>query len=403
MVQCLSVSLEPVESPDVSRIPSAASALTGFLLSGFLFALPGTLLPAWGYHIQTDFATIGNYFLSLSAGVIGAGTFSRILLPRRGLAFQLVSACVLACCALLYLALLSPLAAPAWRMCGMAGIGVAMGLLNIALFHAISPRYSYEPAGAVSLGGIYYGLGSLIAPLLVAGTYHAYTVPSILILVAVVPGYFAVIYARGKFPPVMAGRQPTMREAFRDVRSPGAVLFALLLFFQFGNEWSVAGWLPLFLIRRLGISPESSLFLLALYCISLLVGRLAVVSVLPRVRHGKLLMGCAGAALFGCILLLFTNNTFGAGTGAMLTGAGFAGIYPLVAEKIGRRFPYYNPALFSGIFSFAIMGGLLAPASLGYFAAILGIGVAMSLPLFGTCMVVVLLLLVWLEAKLTGQ
>ena len=33
-------------------------------------------------------------------------------------------------------------------------------------------------------------------------------------------------------------------------RSPGAVLFALLLFIQFGNEWSIAGWLPLFLIRR---------------------------------------------------------------------------------------------------------------------------------------------------------
>ncbi|MCL5743334.1 MAG: hypothetical protein M1541_05310, partial [Acidobacteria bacterium] len=230
-------------------------------------------------------ATIGNYFLSLSAGVIVAGICSKTLLPRTGLSFLLVLACVLACCALVFLALLSPLVAPGWRMCGMAAIGLAIGLLNTALFHVISPRYRLEPAATVNLGGIFYGLGSLMAPLLVAGTFYAYTVPSILILVAVVPGLFAGIYARGTFPPVIAGRQPTVREALRDMRSLGAVLFALLLFFQFGNEWSIAAWLPLFLIRRLGISPETSLFLLALYWIALLVGRLAAVSALPRVRH----------------------------------------------------------------------------------------------------------------------
>ena len=56
-----------------------------------------------------------------------------------------------------------------------------------------------------------------------------------------------------------------MRQAFADFRSLAAVLFALLLFVQFGNEWAIAGWLPLFLIQRLGISPESSLMLLAAY------------------------------------------------------------------------------------------------------------------------------------------
>ncbi|MCL5743333.1 MAG: hypothetical protein M1541_05305 [Acidobacteria bacterium] len=49
------------------------------------------------------------------------------------------------------------------------------------------------------------------------------------------------------------------------------------------------------------------------------------------------------------------------------------------------------------------MGGLLAPASLGYFGSVWGIGVVMGLPLLGTCMVFMLLLLVWLEAKVTGQ
>ncbi len=79
----------------------------------------------------------------------------------------------------------------------------------------------------------------------------------------------------------------------------GAILFALLLFFQFGNEWSLAGWLPLFLCRRVGMSPPQALFTLALYWFFLMAGRLAAVAILRRVRHGRLLLGSALAALFG--------------------------------------------------------------------------------------------------------
>jgi FHS family glucose/mannose:H+ symporter-like MFS transporter len=220
--------------------------------------------------------------------------------------------------------------------------------------------------------------------------------------VAAVPGLFAVLYARNGLPAAASLSGPTLRQAFRDFRSPGAVLFALLLFFQFGNEWAIAGWLPLFLIYRLGVSPPTALWLLAFYWLALLVGRLAVLAMLPRVQHGKLLLGSVIAALFGCTILLSTNNLFGAATAVLLVGGGFASVYPLVAEKIGRRFPYYNPGFFNGIFSFALIGGMLAPCTLGYFAHAWGIGVVLWQPMLGTCMVFALLLVIGLEAKISG-
>ena len=90
-------------------------------------------------------------------------------------------------------------------------------------------------------------------------------------------------------------------------------------------------------------------------------------------------------------------------TGVCFVGAGFASIYPLVAEAIGRRFPYYHPGFFNGIFSFALVGGLLAPATLGYAASIWGVGVVMGIPLLGTFLVMALLPLIWLESKVTGR
>ena len=142
--------------------------------------------------------------------------------------------------------------------------------------------------------------------------------------------------------------------------------------------------------------------MLALYWLALLLGRIGALVVLRRLSHGRVLVASSAAALFGCTLLLFTNNQFGATTGVLMAGGGFATIYPLVAEKIGHRFTYYHPGLFNGIFSIAMVGAMLAPWLLGYAADAWGVGVVMALPMAGTFMVVILTLLIWLESKLAG-
>ncbi len=372
-------------------------------LSGFLLALPGAILLPWGlYRDPPQFVTIGHYFLAVAAGVTASTESAKRLMPKTGVTRLLVIACGLACISLLILAAVSPPTPAGWRVAGLFLIGLSAGLLNSGLFHALSASYSEQPAVTVVKCGVLFGLGSLGATLMAAWTLYAYTVPSILVLMAVVPGLFGGIYAGVRIPAETVAH-PSFRKALQDFRSPGAVMFALLLFFQFGNEWSLAGWLPLLLVRRLGASPAAALFLLALYWLALLGGRLLIILMLPRVRHGRLLMGSILAEVFGVFLLYFTDNKFGAGTAIVLVAGGFAAIYPLVAEKIGRRFAFFHPAFYNGIFSLALLGAMLAPASLGYFAEVMDIGVIMALPLAGTCMVCFLLFLIWLEAKVTGR
>ena len=402
------VSFAPSSPVDLETAPSGAGkALAGFLLSGFLLALLGAILPAWGYHRDpSDFLTVGNYFLCVAAGLAASFKPARYLMARRGLPFLLVFACLLACASLVYLALVSPPASAWWRAAGLLVLGAAAGMLNMALFQAISWTYRADAAGAVTKGGIWYGLGCLAATLVAIGAFYGYNVTITLALMAVAPVVFAGIYYRSSYTAYTsagAGAHPTLRQAFADFRSLGAVLFALLLFFQSGNEWSIAGWLPLFLIRRVGMSPEGALRILALYWIFLMGGRLGAIAVLPRVRHGRLLLGSVLSALFGCLILYSTKTGFGAVSGVFFVGAGYASVYPLVSEAIGRRFPYYHPGFFNGIFSLALLGGLLAPATLGYAANQWGVGVVIGIPLMGTCMVMVLILAIWLETKVTGR
>ena len=382
--------------------------MAGFLLSGFLLSFLGAILPAWGYHRDpADFVAVGNYFLSLALGIVTAAVLARRLMARLSSVLPLVFSCSLSCLALAFLAVVSPPASEWWRVGGLFVLGIGAGLLNMALFQAISGNYRFDAAGTVIRGGIWYGLGCLTATLLVAGTFYAYTVPAILAVMAVVPAVFAIIYARRSCDMRPPPSQPGLRQALEDFRSPGAILFALVLFFQFGNEWSIAGWLPLFLIRRVGLSPSTALMILALYWVFLLAGRLGAVAILPHVRHGRLLLGSVACGHFRLPdPLLHRQSGFGAAYRGVLPGRRIrSSIYPLVAEAIGRRFPYYHPGFFNGIFSLAVLGGLLAPATLGYVAQIgsAGVGVVVGIPLLGTCLVMLLLLLIWLESKVTGR
>src|SRR5207248_11755342 len=121
-VQSIPVTPAPfkAESVPVKVESGGGKALAGFLLSGFLLALLGAILPAWGYHRDPpDFVAVGNYFLSLAVGIVAATVFAQRLLARRGLNFLLVFACSLSCFALAYLAFVGPPLSSWWRVSGL--------------------------------------------------------------------------------------------------------------------------------------------------------------------------------------------------------------------------------------------------------------------------------------------
>ncbi|MGA3027450.1 MAG: MFS transporter [Bryobacteraceae bacterium] len=386
-----------------SGVRAARVSLTGFFLTGLLMSFLGAALPVWGFHLSSDYVTAGTYFLLLNAGFLVAARAGQALVQRRGAAFTAALAAFLAAGGFLFLALMSSPFSPWWRLPGLFWLGFSAGLLNVALVEGVSPLYDVGRAATLNLAGVTFGLGCIVMSLLVAGTYYVYDVRGILMLVAAIPAAFGGLFLRMRVPGP-PDPHPETEQLRRQFRSPAAVLFALLLFFQFGNEWAVAGWLPMFLIQRLGISPADSLFLLALYWTSLLLGRVVAQGLLSRMSRGRLLAISATAALFGCVLLSATDSISGAAVGILCTGAGFAAIFPLTAENIGRRFPYYHPMIYSGIFSFAFTGGMLAPWSLGFMAHWWGIGAMIVVPMLGTGMVFLLLGLIVIEGRLSeGQ
>jgi MFS transporter, FHS family, glucose/mannose:H+ symporter len=376
--------------------------LCGLVVSGFLLALPGALLPLWGFHIQPDYGTAGNFFLVLGLGVIAGGMTGQRVARTVPLARLLAGGYFAAAFALLLLAVAAPPSQAWYQATALFVTGMAAGIMNTAVLEAVTPCYESNPATITLTGGIFFGAGSVLAALLLAQSFGENGATRLLAVTAVLPA-MAGIFAGMLRIDAREVPEVSLTQSVADLRSPLAIMFALLLFFQFANEWSIAGWLPILLIDRLGLSPETAVTLLALYWGALMAGRIIAAKLLRVVRHGKMLGISAFCALFGCVALLAAGSRFGVVVGLLLTGAGFSAIYPLVAERISSRFTYYHPGYFNGIFTFALTGGILAPFALGHLAAGTGLNMIPLAVMVGSCAVFGLVLLIWLGHKVSGH
>jgi fucose permease len=380
---------------------------SGFTLLGLFAGVIGSLLVAWQYHIDTDSRVIGLHFLGLNAGyVVGVGS-SQHLLRRFPLRWTAIASCLLGCAALLVLALVPPPWPVGYRIGGLSLLGLAGGGLAAALLYVLEPYFRNSPAWAINITGAMFGLGCALATSTVAAIYFVFTSVIARSLLAGAPFVFAILFWRSRFPGARVPFPPRpeedkSRRALSDVRSIAAVLFSLLLFFQSGNEWVIAGWLPLFLIRRLGTNPIWAILALAIYFLALTVGRLVGRRLFPSVSHRKLLLAGTALAMAGYLLLSLTSSIAVAWVAVITIGAGFAPIYPLLAETLDDRFSYH-PGFYNGIFSIAITGAMGVPWLISYVDSFFGIQYLMLVPAFGSIVVLALTLLLMFEAKLMGE
>ena len=375
--------------------------LSGFAVSGLLLALPGALLPLWDFHIRSDFAGAGNLFFAIGVGAVLGNVCGRELDARFSSAKVLLLGCVLAALSLIWISLGVQGGAGWLRAGAVFSAGFSAGLLNTAILEAITPWYERDPAGTTLIAGSFFGAGSFLAALLISQVLNAASAARWISLAVVVPVAAGIAFSRASV--VRSGtRERSRLHALEELRSPLAIFFTLLLFFQFGSEWALAGWLPIYLIDRLGFSPATGVRLLAFYWFALTCGRFAASKLLTRIHHGRLLAFSAFCALFGCVVLLTATNLFGVLAALLLTGAGFSAIYPLAAERIGERFSYYHPAYFNGVFSFALLGAMVAPWTIGHLAASATLQILPVAVMFSSCAVFGITLLIWLGSKVSG-
>jgi hypothetical protein len=378
-----------------SNSTGSGSWLGGFLVLGVFLAILGSLLIDWDYHIDVDPRVIGLHFLGLGAGYGVGSQLAR--LPQWEPRTVAMLGCGAGFAGLLALAFLAPPVTPWWRILTLAVIGLAAGMLATALLFALELSYAAHPRQTLNRSGAFFGIGCLLATLTtalfyLAGWHHRETA-----LLSLLPLGFLLRYARMR-PQATTSASPS---AIEDLRLIAAFLFTTLLFVQFGNEWAMAGWVPLFLIHTLGSSPEYALFALAVYFAALTLARILAQRVAGNVGHRRLLIASTIVAMSGYLLLGMAHSLADGYVGIVITALGFGPIYPLALKTLDDRFSY-QARFYSRILSIAITGGLMIPWLLGYVDASFGMRPVMLVPATGSVAVLALALLITLEARLMG-
>jgi fucose permease len=174
-------------------------------------------------------------------------------------------------------------------------------------------------------------------------------------------------------PPKQAHRLP-IADMPRFLRSPLVLIFAALLFFESGVEFTLGGFISTYLTHDMAISSVSiASWILAGYWAAVILSR----TVLSRIALGmdpfRILLFCSLGACLGALVAATAPMAGVATFGIWLTGWSLAGIYPAVLGIAGARFQSHSGTVFGILFAIALLGGMIVPWVSGQVATFAGL------------------------------
>ena len=388
---------------EIFRKRSDLRWLCGFTVFGTLLAVPGLLAVTRNLNLDVDLGLAGLRFLAFNLGFLLAAALSSLVLNKFGVRPVAVTGLGLGAAGLLALAL-QPLTIPfVWELVFVAGTGVAAGSVCIASLFALKPFSSQLGMRALRRVTDLLSLGCLFSAV-VGGVCYASGFGRLMpIPVAGAALLCLLLFITGRKPLVVIQKRGAKGDAkFRQLRTIAAFLLLCLLFVQLGSEWSVAAWLPLFLIHRLGSAPTAAISVLSLFFVALLAGRWLAGKLAQKLSIRTLAICGAVFALAGCVAMSVSISLPGILAGLIALAVGFAPPY-LVLKGVLDETLQFAPAFYRVILSVAVSGAMGAAWLLGYVHQFLGMGALALFPAAGSVAVLVLELLLLFEAHLMGE
>ncbi len=368
-----------------------AAAAAGIFMFGVVMALLGATLLPLAERVQISAARAGGLFLAMNFGIFVTLLISGPALDRFGTRPVLVASSALVAAGV---ALLARAGTIAEISVALLLIGLGGGGLNTGANALVSDAYAGERGPALNLLGVFFGFGAVALPFTIGTISRQFSLGAILGATAVLPAICAAAYLLLPFPPAREAHGFRLAEAARVARNPYVLLFAVLLFFQSGNEFTMGGWTATYIARETGASAEYATLALTGYWAALMVGRFVSSRLLKRIQDNHLVIASGALAGLATAWLLASTSARSAAAAVALTGFAYAAIYPTVLAMAGDRFPRFAGTVFSVLFSIALIGGMSFPWSAGQLAEAYGYRAGMAVPLVGAAGVTLFALII---------
>jgi MFS transporter, FHS family, glucose/mannose:H+ symporter len=347
------------------------SIFTGAFVFGIVMSSLGSLLPGMSAAVGFEKLDAGRLFLLMNFGMLVGSLLFGPICDRFGFRALLATSIVMVGGSFATLAMAH---AYGTILVVLAVLGLGGGALNgatNALINDISPD---RRASALNRLGIFFGCGALFTPFLVGSLLEWAGLQKILVFLALLTLGPLVLFFLAHFPP------PKHKEGIASgalgglLGNPLLFMFAFLLFFQSGNEFTMGGWISTYLGEKMHFEPRNAAYVLAGYWGAIMAGRWLVSKVASRLAAHTLVIGSALLAMVAVTGLILTGSPYIAAVLVSFVGLGFAAIFPTTLAQAGTVFAEFSGTAFSVIFVVALAGGMTAPWLVGRVAQNHGVG-----------------------------
>lgn len=342
-----------------------AAACIGMCFFGVSMIALGAVLPTLTSTLGltpdqvTDLATL------LPIGMLAGSVVFGPVVDRFGHKFMLIGNCLLVLAGTLGVAFAGGM--PLLKG-SIIAIGFGGGVLNGETNALVSDIYDGKRrASRLSFLGVFYGLGALTIPLLLATLEKSYDYTTILCGIAVLMAIGVIACMTMRFP---APKQPQgfpLREAGKVITNPVMLLLAFILFFQSGTEGITNNWTTSFLAADGYTNTDAQLALTAML-VGLTAARLLQGILFSRLDPRRVLCLSLGIAAAGYAVLLAAPSALSVAGAMVLVGAGLASTFPVILGILGERFA----ALSGTAFSVALVVALCGQTVLNFIAGSIG-------------------------------
>ncbi len=372
-------------------------ACAGMFVFGIVLAILGALfgLPEMRERLHVDLARQGDVFLLLFFGVFLSTIVVGPMIDSFGNKLVLALSA-----ALVAVALVAFSAAHAFVPALVAAflLGLGGGGLNTSTNALVADLYADNRGAMLNILGAFFGVGALSIPLLAASITGFFTITQLLLIAAALAALCTIGYLLLGFPPPTEPSGFSLLASLRVARTPGVLLFAILLFFQSGNEASIGGWTSTY-AGTVGATPNTATWVLASYWAALTIGRLVGARLLAQLSKSRLVLASAVGSAMGCVVLLASNSVAMLAVGAVIVGFSFAAIYPTTLAMAADRYERLAGTIFGFLFAVGLIGGMSFPWAIGHISQHHGVRSGMVLPLAGGVAISILVTIIATREK----
>ncbi len=342
-----------------------STACAGLFTFGIMTSFLGATLQEWAARLQFDMVKSGTLFSFLYIPQIPMVFLAGPLIDRFGKKPVLAIGFLFSAGALVGMAV-----APDYSvLCALlAVLGLGSSSAMSAANTLIPDLYPENPSSALNLAGIFFGVGAIFFPSVVAMLTARLGLPMTLGIIAALVAAVAAIALTQTFPPAHAAGGFDWGEAGRLALDPAVILLAWVLFFYSAIEISTAGWVRTYLEGEFSASPQTSQAVLTGFWVAMMGGRLGASLVVKMVHGPKLVLGVAMTATLGLALMALAPSLPVAAAAVLLCGISYAPVFPTTAGTASTHFPKLFGTVFGILMSLALLSGAIIPPMVGYVA-----------------------------------